>query len=54
MSNDRAWVLLPSSQRLDLLTPDPAAWKSCSSSNAAAGGRKATGPVLVRVGGGPW
>jgi hypothetical protein len=26
MSNDRAWVLLPSGQRLDLLTPDPAAW----------------------------
>jgi hypothetical protein len=26
MTSDRAWVLLPSGQRLDLLTPDPAAW----------------------------
>jgi len=26
MTPDRAWVLLPSGRRLDLLTPDPAAW----------------------------
>ena len=26
MIPDRAWVLLPSGRRLDLLTPDPAAW----------------------------
>jgi hypothetical protein len=26
MKPDRAWVLLPSGKRLDLLTPDPAAW----------------------------
>jgi len=26
MRPERAWVLLPSGQRLDLLTPDPAAW----------------------------
>ena len=26
MKPDRAWVLLPSGQRLDLLAPDPAAW----------------------------
>jgi hypothetical protein len=26
MTADRAWVLLPSGRRLDLLTPDPAAW----------------------------
>jgi hypothetical protein len=26
MTSDRAWVLLPSGQRLDLLTPDPVAW----------------------------
>jgi len=26
MKPDRAWVLLPSGKRLDLLTPGPAAW----------------------------
>ena len=26
MKPDRAWVLLPSGQRLDLLTPDAGAW----------------------------
>ena len=26
MTQDRAWVLLPSGRRLDLLGPDPSAW----------------------------
>ena len=26
MTQDRAWVLLPSGRRLDLLAPDPSAW----------------------------
>jgi hypothetical protein len=26
MANDRAWILLPSGRRLDLLAPDPDAW----------------------------
>ncbi len=26
MTHDRAWILLPSGRRLDLLAPDPEAW----------------------------